>query len=134
VRTKLKDIDAAGIERVPRVVGTKTGRPLLADGRILDPANIVWCSGYHHSFPWIDLPIFGKDGRPVHERGVVSQVPGMYFFGLHWQYAMSSATIVGVGRDAEYVIRALGSRPRASALERGDRSPESWLEPVAQRR
>ncbi|OFX24130.1 MAG: portal protein [Anaeromyxobacter sp. RBG_16_69_14] len=112
VRVKPKDLTGAGIERVPRVVGARAGRPLLADGRTLDVANVIWCTGYHPGFSWIHLPIFGDDGEPLHERGVVARAPGMYFVGLHYLYSMTSATLTGVGRDAERVARAIESRAR----------------------
>jgi putative flavoprotein involved in K+ transport len=36
VRVKPEDLAAAGVERVPRVVGVRDGRPLLADDRVLE--------------------------------------------------------------------------------------------------
>jgi putative flavoprotein involved in K+ transport len=110
VRVKPKDLTDAGIERVPRTVGAKNGLPLLADGRTLDVKNVIWCTGYHHDFPWIDLPIFKGNGEPIHERGIVGKVPGMYFVGLHFLYSMTSATLIGVGRDAERVAKAISLR------------------------
>jgi putative flavoprotein involved in K+ transport len=110
VRVKPKDLINAGVERVARVVGVRHGRPLLADDRTLDVANVIWCTGYEPGFSWIDLPVFGEDGKPMHERGVVHRVPGMYFVGLHFLYAMSSATLIGVGRDADYVAQAIEMR------------------------
>ena len=110
VRVKPQDLIDAGIERVPRVVGVRSGRPLLANDRTLDVNNVIWCTGYHPGFAWIKMPIFGEDGRPVHERGIVHGMPGMYFVGLHFLYAMSSASLVGVSRDAERVVKALASR------------------------
>jgi putative flavoprotein involved in K+ transport len=114
VRVKPKDLADSGIERVARTVGTKNGLPLLADGRTLEVRNIIWCTGYQHGFPWIELPIFGEDGDPVHENGIVGSLPGMYFVGLHFLYAMSSATLIGVGRDAERVVDGIASRVRLS--------------------
>jgi putative flavoprotein involved in K+ transport len=58
VNVKPKDLVAGGVSRVARVVGARDGLPLLADGRMLDVRNVVWCTGYRHGFPWIDLPIF----------------------------------------------------------------------------
>lgn len=117
VRVKPKDLIAAGIERVPRMVGVRDGKPLVAGNRSLDVRNVIWCTGYHHTFPWIDLPIFGSDGRPRHERGVVKDVPGLYFIGLHFLYSMTSGTLMGVSRDAEYVVKALESRARVIPME-----------------
>ena len=110
VRVKPRDLIKAGIKRVARVVGVRDGKPLLADDRDLDVKNVIWCTGYHPGFSWIDLPIFGEDGRPVHDRGIVSRVPGMYFVGLHFLCAMTSATLLGVGRDAERIVKVIHKR------------------------
>jgi hypothetical protein len=36
----------------------------------------------------------------------------MYFVGLHYLYSMTSATVIGVGRDAERIARAIEGRAR----------------------
>jgi putative flavoprotein involved in K+ transport len=113
VRVRPIDLINAGVERVPRVVGVRNGKPLLSDDRILDVQNVIWCTGYEPGFSWIHLPIFGDDGQAVHERGVVTHVPGMYFVGLHFLYSMSSATLIGVGRDANHVVKDIQLRARA---------------------
>lgn len=114
VRVKPADLTAAGIVRVPRVVGVRDGRPLLADDRTLDVANVVWCTGFHPGFSWIQLPVIGDDGLPRHERGVVASEPGLYFVGLHFLYAMTSDTVNGVGRDAERIARVIAERVRSA--------------------
>ena len=110
VRVKPKDLISAGVESVPRVAGVRDGRPLLAGNRTLDVQNVIWCTGYEHGFPWIDLPLSEEDGLPRHERGVVASVPGLYFVGLHFLYSMTSATLMGIGRDAARVVKAIESR------------------------
>jgi putative flavoprotein involved in K+ transport len=111
IRVKPKDLVAAGIERVARVSGVKDGRPLVEDGRALDVANVIWCTGFSNGFSWIDLPIFGTDGEPIYDRGIVSSVPGLYFVGLHFLYAMTSDTVSGVPRDAKRAVDAIVRRP-----------------------
>ena len=100
---------------------------LLADDRELEVKNVIWCTGYEHDFPWIDLPVFttnseetnggneGHGGDPIHNEGIVPNVPGLYFVGLHFLYAMSSATLIGVGRDAERIVDALALRTSQAA-------------------
>jgi putative flavoprotein involved in K+ transport len=61
----------------------------------------------------MDLPIFGDAGRPIQERGVVINEPGLYFVGLMFLYAASSVMIHGVGRDAEYIANMVSDRTRA---------------------
>jgi putative flavoprotein involved in K+ transport len=127
IRVKLKDLAAAGVEQVPRTVGIEDGRLALEDGRVLDVSNVIWCTGFKEEFPWIDLPIFGEDGRPLQERGVVVGEPGLYFVGLRFQYAAGSDVLPGVGRDAEYIAKHIASRvpkgrPTAHALAGARRS------------
>jgi putative flavoprotein involved in K+ transport len=110
VRVKPEWLAAAGIERVPRVAGVRNGLPILEDGRVLDVANVVWCTGFQPGFSWIDLPVFASDGAPEHERGIVTSEPGLFFIGLHFLYAFSSTMIHGVGRDAERIANAVAAR------------------------
>jgi putative flavoprotein involved in K+ transport len=110
IRVKPQDLLAAGIERVSRLTGTKDGRPLLDDGRLLDVENVIWCTGFTNGFSWIDLPIFGADGEPIYDRGIVPTVPGLYFVGLNFLYAMTSDTVTGVGRDAKRAVDAIAAR------------------------
>jgi putative flavoprotein involved in K+ transport len=117
-RVKPKHLDAAGVERVPRVVGVRDGAAELEGGRVLEVANVIWCTGFRPAFDWIDLPVFGDDGEPVHERGVVVGRTGLYFVGRPFLYALSSPLIGGVGRDAEYIARHIASRVSAGDQRR----------------
>ena len=115
IRVRARDLAAAGVERVARIIGARDGLPVAQDGRVLDVANVVWCTGFHPGFSWIDLPIprSNADGEPIHEGGVVSAAPGLYFVGLHFLYAVSSTMIHGVGRDAERIARSIQARHAA---------------------
>jgi putative flavoprotein involved in K+ transport len=110
VRIKSKDLAAAGIERVPRVVGVQEGKPRLEDGRVLDVGTVVWSTGFDHSYPWIKLPIAGESGHVQHTRGVVESQPGLYFVGIPFQHRISSSLIDGVGEDAKYVVEKIAAR------------------------
>jgi putative flavoprotein involved in K+ transport len=79
---------------------------------------VIWCTGYHAGFSWIDLPILDEHGEPRHEGGVVKDSPGLYFVGLHFLYSMSSTMIHGVGRDARRIVSALAERAQASSAVR----------------
>jgi putative flavoprotein involved in K+ transport len=121
IRVKPKDLAAAGVARVPRTAGTHDGWPRLEDGRVLDTVpNVVWCTGFHPGFSWIDLPVFDDDGRPRHESGRVVSEPGLYFVGLHFLHALSSAMVHGVGRDAARVASAVAAGAVASAPPRSE--------------
>ena len=101
---------ATGIQRVPRAAGVRDGLPVLEDGRVLEVANVVWCTGFVPDFGWIDLPVFDQDGAPLHDRGIVGAEPGLYFVGVLFLYALSSPLVGGVGRDAEHIAEHIASR------------------------
>ena len=120
IRVKPGDLAAAGVERTPRVTGVRDGKPLLADGQVLDISNVIWCTGFHPGLSWIDLPtaICGADGEPMHERGIVPDEPGFYFVGRHFLYSFSSTMIHGVARDAERIADTIRARERAGTTAR----------------
>jgi putative flavoprotein involved in K+ transport len=115
IRVKSRDLAELGVQRVGRVVGAREGLPLLEDGTALRVPNIVWCTGFEPGFSWISLPILLADGKPDHERGIIANEPGLYFVGLHFLTAMSSAMIQGVGRDARRIVETISRRIRDEA-------------------
>ena len=117
IRTRTRDLAAAGVERVPRVVGTRDGLPLLDGGRVAEVGCVVWCTGFRTDLGWLDLPACDDDGRVLHDRGMSTTVPGLAFVGLHFQFALASETIAGVGRDAAWVVRHLDDRRAPTAVD-----------------
>jgi len=115
IRVKPKDLENAGVNRVPRVTGIRRGLPVLADDRILDVRNVIWCTGFDPGFSWIQLPVFDETGMPKHQGGVAIGEPGLYFIGLPFIYAFSSTMIHGVGRDAERIVKIIHDRIRTGS-------------------
>ena len=109
-RVRRRDIRAAGVERAPRTAGVRDGLPVLEDGRALEVANVVWCTGFRPEFSWIDLPVFEDDGEPRHDRGVVASAPGLYFVGRFFLTSVVSSLVGWVGRDAGHVVSQLAAR------------------------
>ena len=111
LRVKRSDLADRGVVRhESRVDGVRDGLPLLADGTVVETANVVWATGFRQDFSWIDLPVFGEDGWPRERRGVTDGAPGLFFCGLSFQYSFSSMLVGGCGRDAEYVARRIAER------------------------
>jgi putative flavoprotein involved in K+ transport len=121
---------AAGVERVGRTIGTRAGMPVLDDGRSLELANVIWCTGYLPSFEWIDLPVHGEYG-PLHDRGVCTVEPGLYFVGLHFLYAVSSSMVQGVSRDAARVVRAIAGAHQPASVPVANGTGRPGAAPVA---
>ena len=104
-----------------RTVGVKDGMPLLDDGQVVEAANVVWATGFRPDHRWIHLPMIGPDGWPRQTRGVVTDVPGLFFIGLPFMYAGASALLGGVGRDAAYLADRMA---RQAADVRSSTNPE----------
>lgn len=116
IRLKPKDIPRTGVERVPRLTGLKEGRPALEDGRVLPVSAVVWATGFRPGFDWISLPILDERGYPRHDRGIARDAPRLYFLGLHFQHALTSALLGGVGADAAYIARRIQAEPETADL------------------
>jgi putative flavoprotein involved in K+ transport len=99
IRVSVKDVERAGVVRLPRITGAKD---VPADVR-----SVIWATGHRPAFDWIEGLPLDADGWPATSRGVVPELPGLYFVGMPFQYALTSGLIGGVGRDAEYVVAHL---------------------------
>ena len=113
-RVQPKHLLAAGVQRVARVVGVSGGQPALADGRVLEVANVVWATGFVRDYRWMQLPVFDTNGDPLHHRGVVQREPGLNFIGLPFQSSLLSDRVAGVGADAKYIVEQIARRDRAA--------------------
>jgi len=75
-------------------------------------STIIYATGFHFDFGWIDLPVFDERDYPRYQRGV-TDLEGLYFVGLHWMHTQGSGLFYGVGRDAEHVVQHLTKRPNS---------------------
>jgi len=111
LRARHADLDRAGVERHDaRTIGVNDGKPELADGAVLDVANIIWCTGFRPDYDWIRLPVAGEDGWPVQDRGVAAAAEGLYFLGLPFLYGFTSMLVLGAARDAAHVVDRVARR------------------------
>lgn len=72
-------------------------------------STVIWATGFRPAYPWIEGCAFDADGFPVTERGVTAS-PGLYFVGVHLLHTRKSGLLLGVGEDAEHVVRHLAER------------------------
>jgi putative flavoprotein involved in K+ transport len=114
IRTKTKDLSRAGVQLVPRVAGVEDGKPVLADGTLLDVANVIWCTGFRDDFSWMDPDLLDAGALPRQHRGVALETPGLFFLGQEFLYAAASATLPGVARDARYLA---GKIPQPAKMD-----------------
>jgi putative flavoprotein involved in K+ transport len=127
LRVRRADLLNAGVEWIEaRTVGVQDGRPMLANGQVLDVANVIWCTGFRPDYRWIDLPIVGEDGWPMQDRGVATSAPGLYFLGIPFQSGFTSMLVIGADRDAAHVVRHVAGR--AAQIARPAPSPRTAVQ------
>lgn len=127
IRARPWQLQERGVERVGRVAGAQDGKPVLEDGRVLDVQSVIWCTGFGPGLDWIDLPVLDEHGEPRQEAGVATAEPGLYYVGLHFQYAPSSTMVQGVSRDAGRVVDTIAAR-MAAAPARVATQAAAWPE------
>ena len=91
-----------GVKLHPRAVGARGRSIIFSDGSSLDVDGVIWATGFRSDYSWIDLPMTGHDARVKHHRGV-TDVAGLYFLGLQWQWTRGSALLGFVKNDASYL-------------------------------
>ena len=123
IRVKRADLEAAGVELVlERTVGVEDGKPVLADGRVLDVANVIWCTGFRNDYGWIRFPLPTEEDRyPEQQRGAVPSLPGLYFVGLPFLHSFARCSSSALG-ETERAWRSTSPR----VLRRRRPSPSSF--------
>jgi putative flavoprotein involved in K+ transport len=71
--------------------------------------SVVWATGYHYDYSWIDGLSVNQRGYPNQSRGITG-LPGLYFVGLNQMHTIASSLFKGVGHDAAYVVSTLADR------------------------
>lgn len=91
----------------PRVTNGIHNEITFKDSTILKIDNIIWATGFDLKYPWLEIKeVFNEEGKIIQNRGI-SNVNGLYFIGLPWQYRRGSAILQGVGFDAKYIVEHL---------------------------
>lgn len=118
--TELKqNIDKFILERRLEAEAAATNSPMM-DGynsEIIEQLDlgaegintVIWATGFKFDFSWIDFPILDQDGYPVQDRGI-SEIPGLYFLGLHFMHTRKSGLLWGVGEYAAHIADAIVGR------------------------
>jgi putative flavoprotein involved in K+ transport len=76
----------------------------LANGEI---RSVVWATGFHPDYRWLQVPVLDHKGNLQHDGGIVTDAPGMYAIGLPVLRRRKSTFIHGAEDDARDVIAHL---------------------------
>jgi putative flavoprotein involved in K+ transport len=103
-----------GVDLKPRALSASGRTVTFADGSDLEVDSVIWATGYRPDYSWISLPALDPTtGQARHRRGV-TDVPGLYFLGLTWQYTRGSALVGWVKNDAEFIAGQIAMTAQAA--------------------
>jgi putative flavoprotein involved in K+ transport len=63
--------------------------------------TIVWATGYHPDYSWLEIPVVGRNGHIRHDGGIVTDAPGMYVLGTPFLRRRRSSFIHGAAPDTD---------------------------------
>ena len=91
----------SGALRADTRAGVVAARSLdLASGEI---RSIIWATGFHPDYSWLDVPVVDRKGHLRHDGGVVD-APGLYAIGLPVLRRRKSTFIHGAEDDARDIV------------------------------
>ena len=109
-----RGIEAPTEERY-RPVWEPAGETASLDLATTPITTVIWSTGFHSDYRWVEVPIFDGRGYPVHFRGVTA-VGGLYFLGLPWLHTWGSGRFSGVAIDADYLADRVEERVGAASF------------------
>jgi len=84
-----------------------------SDGSSEPVDAVLLATGYRPNLAYLDgTPALDPHGAPLHRAGISTTVAGLAYVGLEYQRSFRSATVRGVGADAQRVVRRLEAASR----------------------
>jgi putative flavoprotein involved in K+ transport len=102
-RERALDVDVGPPERFEPTRPPAASR-LSLDLRRGEIRSIVWATGFHPDYRWLEVPVLDRKGELRHDGGVVMDAPGMYAIGLPVLRRRKSTFIIGAEDDARDLV------------------------------
>ncbi|MBD1371851.1 NAD(P)-binding domain-containing protein [Hazenella sp. IB182357] len=89
------------------------GRVIQAEGSLvsfndrtqIEVKNVIWATGFKQMHPFFQHPsLYDQNGKIKHQHGV-TEIKGCYVIGLPWLHRRGSSLILGVGEDAQFLVK-----------------------------
>jgi putative flavoprotein involved in K+ transport len=104
----LRKLRKSGIQIEKKVRTAVSDKVYFENGNVESISSVIWAIGYHCDYSWLKLTgVLGERGELIEERGVSKMEAGLYCIGKPWQWTRGSATLTGVGADAQYIVESI---------------------------
>ncbi len=104
--TSGRDAEFPAPERLP-ATGVPENPRLQLDLNRGEIKTVIWATGFHPDYSWLDVPVVDGKGRLRHTGGVVTESPGLYALALPLLRRRRSTFICGIEDDAREVTAEL---------------------------
>jgi putative flavoprotein involved in K+ transport len=104
-RIHARDADVAMVERFEPTRVPAASR-LWLDLESGEIRSIIWATGFHPDYSWLQVPVVDRKGHLKHDGGVVD-APGLYAIGLPVLRRRKSTFIHGAEDDARELVEHL---------------------------
>jgi putative flavoprotein involved in K+ transport len=94
------EIDQLDGPHRPEPTAVPADPALAIDLRRRGIETVVWATGYHPDYTWLQLPVLDRRGRIRHDDGVVQGAPGVYVLGGNLLRTRRSSYISGAAEDS----------------------------------
>jgi putative flavoprotein involved in K+ transport len=96
------------LERRPMFHGLYEQGVVWSNGQAEAFDSVIFATGYQPNVTYLEgLGVLDATGKPQHQYGLSTVIPGLAFVGLEYQRSYSSATLRGVGPDAAIIVRQI---------------------------
>jgi putative flavoprotein involved in K+ transport len=79
--------------------GVPSSPPLGIDLKSGEIRTVLWATGFHPDYSWLEVPVLDRKGRIRHDGGV-AESPGLYLLGIPFLRRRRSTLIDGAAADA----------------------------------
>jgi len=118
-----KDIDVVEAPHRFEPTSVPSAPTVEIDLRRHSIGTIVWATGYHPDYSWLDVPVLDRKGRIRHHGGIVRDAPGMYLLGETLLRTRRSSYIAGADQDTCELANHLHEHLDGRAFDRRAMNP-----------
>ncbi|MCF6409646.1 flavin-containing monooxygenase [Pseudalkalibacillus salsuginis] len=95
-------------DQLPMFTSFYTDGVIWPDGKREPVDTVIFATGYQVNLPYLKpIGALDSEGIPLQVAGISTSVPGIHYVGLEGQRSFSSATLRGVGPDAQFVVKRI---------------------------
>ena len=108
-KLNISDLKKDGVKIVGLLENADGDKVSFSSGETIQVKSILWALGYKYNFDWIKINNVTDERKNLIEYRGITPEKGLYTIGRMWQWTRGSATLTGVGADAEYIVNHMNT-------------------------